>query len=146
MLTSRSPKIEPSACQCGMMRENIQQVSADSSCSRHFSEQHKCPRSSKSNNGQLLLQCLAIEHHCCNAEGAREICSPKTILRTVLSVVRLYIPIGQKVVEKVPPDLTDNSTNDRSKVEERGMGVVEEVRWWANELRNSCDDADGPSK
>lgn len=44
------------------------------------------------------------------------------------------------------PEFSYDSTDDGCEIEEGGASVVEEVGCRPNELRDSCDDTDGPGK
>jgi hypothetical protein len=56
------------------------------------------------------------------------------------------VKVTEEIVEEMTPDFSYNCTNNWSQIKEGGLGVVEEVRWGTNELRDGCDDTDGPGE
>jgi hypothetical protein len=60
--------------------------------------------------------------------------------------VRLDIVVREEVVEDVTPEFADDATDDGSKVEERGMGIVEEIGRRTDELCDGRDNSDGPGE
>jgi hypothetical protein len=64
----------------------------------------------------------------------------------VLAIVGFDVSVAQEVVEPMSPELTDNSTNHWSEVEEGSLGIVEEVWWRSDELSYSGNNSDGPGE
>ena len=129
-----------------MVREDIQQVSTDRSCAHHLSADHKRPSSTESNERQFFLQSLAVQHHCCDSESTRDVRTPEAVLGAVFPIVGLDVRVCKEIIEKMAEELAGNATDDRCEVEEGCMGVVQEVRRWANELCYGGNDANGPGE
>jgi len=128
------------------MWEDIQQVRAHSRRAHNFREHHHRPSSAEADEREFFLQGLAIEDHCPDSESAWYVRAPETVLRAVLAAVRFDVGVGEEVVEEVSEELADDAADDGGEVEERGLGVVQEVWGWADELRYGGYDADGPGE
>ena len=146
MLTSRSPKVKPSTCQCRVVREDIEQVRTNSSRADNFRKHHHRPSSTETDEREFLLQSLAVEDHSCNTERTWDVSTPETVLGTVFSAVRFDIAVCKEVVEEVPEEFAHYAADYGCKVEEGGVGVVQEVGWWADELGDGRYDANCPGE
>jgi len=129
-----------------MVREDIQQVRTNSRRADNFRKHHHGPSSTEADEWEFFLQRLAVENHCCDSEGARDVCTPKAVLGTVFPIVRFDVAVGEEVIEEVSEELPDYATDYGRKVEERGVCVIEEVRGWSDELRYGCYDANCPGE
>ncbi len=129
-----------------MMRENIQSIRTNGRRTRDLTQHHHGPRGREPDDRQLPLQGLAVQDHGADADGRRGRDGPQPGLGDELTGVPADVEVLQEVVEEVAPDLADDGAGDGGQVEEGGLGVVEEVRGWADELRDGCDDSDGPGE
>jgi hypothetical protein len=129
-----------------MMWEDIQQISTDSSSTRNLGENHERPRCGQANDGKLFLESLAVEDHGSDTESTWDPHSPKTVLWVVLSVMGLDVEVAEEIVEEMTPDFSYNCSNNWCQIEEGSLGIIEEVGWWTNELRDGCDDTNGPGE
>jgi hypothetical protein len=68
------------------------------------------------------------------------------LLRVEFAVVGLDVEVGEEIVEEMAEEFAGYATDDGREVEEGGLGVVEEVGGWADELRDRCYDADCPGE
>jgi hypothetical protein len=129
-----------------MMWEDIQQISTDSSGTRNLGKNHERPCCGQANDGKLFLESLAVEGHGSDTESTWDPHSPKTVLWVILSVVSLDVEVAEEIVEEMTPNFSYNCTNNWSQIKQGGLGVIEEVRWGTNELRDGCDDSDSPGE
>jgi hypothetical protein len=56
------------------------------------------------------------------------------------------ILVADEIVEEMAPNFSYDCSNNWCQIEEGGLSVVEEVRWWTNELRYGCDDTNSPGE
>lgn len=127
-----------------MLRIHIQQIRRDGRGSGECREAIHGPAKRDPYPAQLVLDGLTKEDETAKTNDPGWVDAPKTILWSILAVVRTYVTIAKEVVEPVAPELGQDGPDHWREVKQGYGRVREEVGWRLHELGDGGNDSDGP--